>query len=182
MLAACAERSAEQVTTQQLAVAARTTKDHAARIVALLVRHGFLASWRGRHGGLILAETPEAIRIGAVLKATQSELAELRNRTEPADRSGNSIFDTIVQAAFANFLALMDRFTVADLVAQPPSRRVSCLDCGLMNPARLRPWPLPSRHHQPPRSGERPVASRAATTPTRAKEERNASHVLRLRS
>lgn len=135
ILAACAERPGEQMQTVRLAEITRTTKAHAARIVALLVRYGYLTSIRGRSGGLRLLADPSRIALGDVLRLTQPELADIATIREPDRRSGKA-FDSIVQAAFASFLDMIDRFTVADLVALSPSGRMACLDCSLLNPAR----------------------------------------------
>jgi Rrf2 family transcriptional regulator, nitric oxide-sensitive transcriptional repressor len=75
ILAICAERPTERIRTQAVADLTDTTKDHAAQIVALLVRRGFLATLRGRQGGLELKMAPADIILGNVLRVTQPELA-----------------------------------------------------------------------------------------------------------
>lgn len=136
VLAACAERPGEQVQTVRLAEITRTTKAHAARIVALLVRYGYLKSIRGRSGGLRLLADPSRIALGDVLRLTQPELADIATIRKPDTLAVKATFDVIVQAAFASFFDMIDRFTVADLVALSPSGRMACLDCSLLNPAR----------------------------------------------
>lgn len=182
ILAACAERPAETIQTQRVADIALTTRDHAAHIVGLLVKRGYLGTIRGRNGGLRLAIVPERIVLGEVLRLTQPELADLADHPEQVAHSGNPIFNTILQAAFASFVALMDRFTVADLVALPPSRRIACLDCDLLNPVHRTASRLSGLLRKPTVPYERPTRPAAMMLSDRPNQERKTSHALRLPS
>ena len=183
ILAICAERPKERIRTQAVADLTDTTKDHAAQIVALLVRRGFLATLRGRQGGLELKMAPADIILGNVLRVTQPELASLGRHGRLSVARGNPIFGTIVDAAFASFLALMDRFTVNDLIALPPSRRLACLDCSLVNPAQRAPLSLSAasslQNAMSDRQSARHILSERAD---RSNNERKASDVFRLPS
>lgn len=169
-LATCAEKPNSMVSTRFIAEQTGTTKDHAAQVVAMLVRNGFIASERGRAGGLRLAVDPEHITLGDVLRLTQPELAgqdDARVRNRP---SGSQALDMIVEAASASFVRLMGRFTIADLIAAPATGRVACLDCGLLNPA-MRPkaeTPLRSEPHIsfPAHPDLRPPSSSAVSLQT----------------
>lgn len=132
-LAVCARKPKTMVSTRYIAEWTGATKDHAAQIVAMLVRNGYLASERGRAGGLRLVVNPEDVSLGDILRLTQPELAgDAHGRNRP---SGSHVLDMIVEAASASFIRLMASFTIADLIAAPATGRIACLDCGLLNPA-----------------------------------------------
>lgn len=136
-LLTCALRPNAMVQTREIAGASGTTKDYSAHIVAQLVRHGFLRSYRGRLGGLQLAKNPNEIRIGTVMRLMQPTLASTRKRGRPASLP-KTAFDAVVRVATNSFLATLDDFTLADLVAGAGTGRLLCLDCELKE-AVLRP-------------------------------------------
>ena len=137
ILAACARAAGKTMRTMEAAGAAMATKDHAAHVVNDLVHEGFLKTIRGRQGGISLAVPAKEILLGDVLRRMQPDLvrhAEARENEEPA--TANIAFNAIVGAAEATFLTFMDRFSVADLVSETAGKRIDCLDCELLNPAR----------------------------------------------
>ncbi|AVH44113.1 Rrf2 family transcriptional regulator [Agrobacterium tumefaciens] len=125
---------------QQLAQEVGATRDNAYQVLALLVRNGFLSSDRGPGGGVRLARDPSDIRLVDVLLVTQPELDASAEETGPGKFTGQPLLDNIVAAASSFFVRLLDRFTVADLVASPDGSGIACLDCHLMKalPARER--------------------------------------------
>jgi Rrf2 family nitric oxide-sensitive transcriptional repressor len=89
----------------------RLSYHHVAKVAQELVRAGFLVSRRGRSGGVELARPPEAISIGAVVRALEPGLrladcgkCELRN-----DCSTSGLLSEALEA----FLAVLDRTTLA---------------------------------------------------------------------
>jgi Rrf2 family nitric oxide-sensitive transcriptional repressor len=46
--------------------------DHVTKVMQHLARQGYVRSRRGRHGGTVLAQPPEAIRLGDVLRDFES--------------------------------------------------------------------------------------------------------------
>jgi Rrf2 family protein len=136
ILVACARAGNEVVRTTQAAKAAGTTRDHAAQVIGTLVRGGMLATRRGRLGGISLAVPADALALGTVLRHIQPELTAAgrsrRSRHAPA-------LEAIVAAGTASFLALVDRFTIADLAAAPDAAHLACAQCR-----------VPSRPARPP--------------------------------
>ena len=51
------------------------SKKYLEQIVPMLNRNGILRTNRGNHGGYLLAKPPEACTVGAVLRATEGNLA-----------------------------------------------------------------------------------------------------------
>jgi Rrf2 family nitric oxide-sensitive transcriptional repressor len=102
----------------------RISRNHLMKVAQTLIQAGFVTSVRGRHGGLKLGMDPAAIRIGAVVRATEDGFAMV----ECFDRQRNTCvvtpacglkkpLDEAVQA----FLAVLDKSTLAD-VAQAPGK------------------------------------------------------------
>jgi len=102
----------------------RISRNHLMKVAQTLIQAGFVASVRGRHGGLKLGMDPAAIRIGAVVRATEDGFAMV----ECFDRRRNTCvitpacglrkpMDEAVQA----FLDVLDKTSLAD-VSQAPGK------------------------------------------------------------
>ena len=117
VLVACARRPEGYVQTSEAAVEAGASRLHTAKIVHVLVHAGLLKTVRGRRGGLTLALPAGSVSLGAVLRHTQPEIVETG---APVQRGRNARvpLDVVVHAARGTFATLMDRFTIADLVAR----------------------------------------------------------------
>ena len=103
----------------------RISRNHLMKIVQTLAPAGFVASARGRGGGLRLGRAPEAINLGAVVRATEDSFALV----ECFDRDRNTCIVAsacglrgVLDEALGAFLAVLDRYSLADLVADPRSR------------------------------------------------------------
>lgn len=106
----------EAHTTGKLAHRLGVTKDHAARVVAILVRNGLLQSRRGRTGGVVLNVDPESLSVGMILRATQPVLVR-RPRTRNDNPSGTTgVFHMLAQATSDYFIELADSCKIADVV------------------------------------------------------------------
>ncbi|MGK6317389.1 RrF2 family transcriptional regulator [Neorhizobium sp. DT-125] len=129
ILAACAAAPEQQLQTVQLAEIAQTTKDHAAQIISILTRSGYLRTSRGRSGGVRLAADARELTLNQVLRITQPDLAKRAGRTldTPATLVG-----PIVDAAFAPFLRVMERVTIADLISPSDGAKAPCFECCLV--------------------------------------------------
>ena len=131
ILMLCARpQSNAPVTTRVAAEFADTTKAHAAQVVAKLVRNGYLEGTRGRAGGIRLARPATRIPIGEVLRLLDPALG----RVCPDDNENivaNGSFGAMVRAAMHSFVSTFDDFTIADLVGDPATGRIACIDCDL---------------------------------------------------
>lgn len=121
LLMYCALHPDDPVPVTTVAAAYRISDNHLAKIAQTLVRIGVVETHRGRNGGISLTRRPDRISIGEVLRATENEpLAECfapdRNtclitpecRLRPA-----------LHLAMEAFYGVLDRLTLADLVAEP---------------------------------------------------------------
>jgi len=104
------------------------SENHLMKVVHGLVRRGYVESLRGRGGGLRLARKPDAIVIGAVVRATEDDtvLVECFDLSRNACRitSACALRHALSEAQEA-FYAVLDGYTLADLVA--PKTRLSKL-------------------------------------------------------
>lgn len=163
ILALCAKPpSNAPVTTRAAAAFAGATKDHAAHIVTKLVRHGYLESERGRAGGIRLALSPSHVNVGDVIRLMEPSFDGRSDGLALHEQSVVS-FGALVHAAIDSFVSTFDDFTIADLVGNPATGRIACLDCDIRfwvhRGRRLRPFlapaPLP-----PSTAGVRAVTTR----------------------
>lgn len=109
-----------RATIAEIAGAFAVNVNHLTKVVHFLGRQGWLATLRGKGGGVGLAQAPQAIRVGEVVRR-----AEGADQTaECFDRATNTcaiaricrLHDVLQEAADA-FHAVLDRTTLADLVS-----------------------------------------------------------------
>jgi len=122
VLVYAAVRRDQRCLTAEVATAFGLSRHHIVKVVNELQHLGYLATTRGRTGGFRLARAPELVRVGEVVRRTEGSLAVV----ECFDRATNTC--PLVRAcglkgafaeAFDAFFAVLDRYTLADLVAEP---------------------------------------------------------------
>src|SRR5579871_3210082 len=97
----------------------RISRNHLVKVVHGLAQGGFIKSHRGKGGGIELAGEPAEINIGEVVRYTEGPLQPVecfdarRNRCVIANVCGLA---DVIQEACDNFLATLDRYSLADLV------------------------------------------------------------------
>lgn len=109
------------VTIAELSKAYDISHNHLRKIVHQLAQQGWITTVRGRHGGLHLAHAPQRIPLGAVVRQTEPHW----HLVECFDASTNRCpitpacgLGAILHDAQGAFLAVLDRYTLADAVAQ----------------------------------------------------------------
>jgi Rrf2 family nitric oxide-sensitive transcriptional repressor len=78
---------------------------------------------RGPHGGLRLARPPEDIRLGDVIRRTESDAAQTAcfGTPETCGIQPACVLSGILTRALAAFMEVLDSHTLADLIAEPDS-------------------------------------------------------------
>jgi Rrf2 family nitric oxide-sensitive transcriptional repressor len=109
-------------TIEEVACRYRISRNHLMKVTQTLAQQGLVDSQRGRSGGLKLAKPAREINLGEVVRATEDSLALV----ECFDRERN---DCVVapacglkgplEEALAAFMAVLDRYSLADLIANP---------------------------------------------------------------
>lgn len=98
----------------------RVSRNHLLKVVSMLGRLGYLATQRGRTGGLRLGRAPQEIRIGEVVRATEPGFDLLECFDAQRDRcaiTSQCRLKGVLHVALKSFLAELDRHTLADLLA-----------------------------------------------------------------
>lgn len=114
-------------TVQSIAEAYGVSRNHLMKVVQELNRRGYIDTVRGKGGGMRLRLPPEKINVGRVIRDMESDLA-LVECFGPDNRcviTPACVLKTILGDALDAFLAVLERYTLADLVRDPaPLRRL----------------------------------------------------------
>ena len=103
------------------------SKAHLMKVVNDLGRNGYLETVRGHNGGIRLMREPRHINIGQVVRDTENRLGIIgcleRRGYCPIERA--CVLRSALQDATQAFLAVLDAYTLADLIK--PQRALSSL-------------------------------------------------------
>lgn len=109
------------VTIEDIARSYDISKAHLMKVVHQLGLRGYVETVRGRGGGLRLARGPEEISVGEVVRSTEENM-DLVECFDPASSQcaieAACGLRSVLHEALAAFLAVLDRYTIADLVAR----------------------------------------------------------------
>lgn len=100
----------------EIARAYGISQNHLMKVVNDLVHAGYLASVRGRFGGIRLARPADEIRIGSVVRHTEDGL-ELVDCASCVIAPACGLTGVLGEALGA-FIAVLDRYTLADLLTK----------------------------------------------------------------
>lgn len=114
-----AAREGEKVTLGELAQAYRISHHHLVKIVHYLGKLGYLHNRRGRSGGILLGRKPGDIRVGDVVRRTETHfhLVECFSASTDTCRiSPTCRLKGVLHEACEAFLDVLDHYTIEDLV------------------------------------------------------------------
>ncbi|HWH69590.1 MAG TPA: Rrf2 family transcriptional regulator, partial [Candidatus Sulfotelmatobacter sp.] len=122
VLVQTAVRSPQRVTVDEVADTFGISRNHLVKVVHDLGRSGYLATRRGSGGGFTLLRAPEEIRLGDVVRLGEETETVIdcqdgrvgACRLRPACR-----LKSVLDEAATAFFAVLDHYTLADLVQQP---------------------------------------------------------------
>jgi Rrf2 family nitric oxide-sensitive transcriptional repressor len=106
----------------EMAKAYGASYNHFKKAAAELCRLGYLETVRGRAGGFRLAKDPSAIRIGAIIRQTEGNVRLVEcfdPRTNTCPLLATCQLRLAIQEALAAFFAVLDSYTLADLIRYP---------------------------------------------------------------
>lgn len=98
------------------------SEDHLAKVIARLAQLGYVETIRGRDGGARLALPAEQINVGEVVRATEDNLTLVEcfdPTTNQCPIAPACALAPALDEALTAFFAVLDRYTLADLVAKP---------------------------------------------------------------
>ena len=107
-----------QVTIADIANAYDISANHLMKVVHQLAMAGDIATTRGRRGGLRLARPAAAINVGEVVRRSEPDMALVScfDNAQGCVIQDGCVLQTVLGDALAAFLAVLDKYTVADLV------------------------------------------------------------------
>lgn len=120
LLLAAAKRDA-RTTIEETAEIYGISRAHLKKVVLHLTREGYLQAVRGRSGGFRLGCPPDRINLGRLLRGTEPDFAlfECFQPEGGCILSSGCRLPAVADQALAAFLAVFDRYTLADVLAQP---------------------------------------------------------------
>lgn len=113
---------AQPVTITEMAEVHGISRSHLMKIVQELSARGLLDTTRGRGGGVRLLQPAQAITVGAVARATETDFALVECFDAARNQCrlrGRCRLQGVLEQALAAYLAVLDGVTLAELVAQP---------------------------------------------------------------
>ncbi|MBI5791724.1 MAG: Rrf2 family transcriptional regulator [Rhodocyclales bacterium] len=109
-------------TIPEIAAAYDISENHLMKVVHQLARAGVIESVRGKGGGIRLAQAPEAIRLGAIVRGSEggAPIVECLSDDAATCRIAPVCkLSAVLSRAFDALYATLDEYTLADLVRKP---------------------------------------------------------------
>jgi Rrf2 family transcriptional regulator, nitric oxide-sensitive transcriptional repressor len=114
----CASRRERLVTIRELAEQHGLSKNHLMKVVNDLARQGLLETLRGRGGGLRLLKEPGAIRIGDVVRASETDFRLVEcfdTATNACTLTPSCRLKHVFNDALKGYFMALDSVTLADV-------------------------------------------------------------------
>jgi Rrf2 family nitric oxide-sensitive transcriptional repressor len=136
----CAMHPERSITIAELADSHAVSKNHLMKIVNDLARQGLLQTTRGRGGGLRLLKPAADIRIGDVVRQSETDF----RMVECFDASLNACTLTahcqlkqVFKKALNSYLTELDKVTLADITGAIPALELPSVDRASTAPVRV---------------------------------------------
>lgn len=118
-----AERPERLCAIAEIATAHAVSRNHLMKVVHDLGKAGYVESVRGRHGGMRLSRSSDAINVGAVIREMEGDFALVDcGSCIIARRCG---LQGALGEAMGAFLAVLDGYSLADLSRQAPASLIA---------------------------------------------------------
>jgi Rrf2 family nitric oxide-sensitive transcriptional repressor len=123
VLLVLATRTDTLVTIAEVASAFEVSETHLTKVAHVLGKTGWIATVRGRNGGMRLAVDPRKLRLGEVVRRLEADFAlvECFGSDNRCVLTGGCGLEVALQLALAAFFAELDHYTLADLVDASPA-------------------------------------------------------------
>lgn len=128
MLLYLAERPERIASTEEISAAYAISRHHLVRVVKNLGETGFVRITTGRSGGVALARSASAIRIGDVVRCTEPSFRIVEcfdSETNQCPIVPVCKLRGVLKEALTAFLDVLDKYTLADLIQMPEGKKLS---------------------------------------------------------
>lgn len=105
----------EPVTNAEIASQFQVPHNHVIKVVHRLGKLGWVATQRGRQGGLRLAVAPHELSLGRVLRALETSGALVDCESPPCVLNGSCLVKSALKAGLDAFYQKLDEYTLADV-------------------------------------------------------------------
>jgi Rrf2 family transcriptional regulator, nitric oxide-sensitive transcriptional repressor len=123
-------RPGELATIADIAKAYNISEHHLMKVVHQLGVAGFIETVRGHGGGMRLARSAGDIVVGDVVRRMEPDFGLVACfRNEPCAISPACTLSGVLDEALAAYMAVLDRYTLADLLKKP-RQLTALLGCG----------------------------------------------------
>jgi len=123
-----------------IAAAYDISENHLTKIAQRLAQAGVIETVRGRNGGVRLSMLPQDINLGEVIRATEENLSIVEcfdKDTNTCPLAPSCRFKSILERGLAAFMAVLDGYNLADLIAVPdPLRNLLDIPSPCASPSR----------------------------------------------
>jgi Rrf2 family nitric oxide-sensitive transcriptional repressor len=114
-----AEPMQAMVTVREVATLFNVPYAHLVKVAHQLGQQGFLLTTKGAGGGLRLARSAESIRLGEILRITETSDSVIDCVTQTCPLAGACLLKGALDNAYAAFLDSLDRYTLAEVARTP---------------------------------------------------------------
>ena len=107
------------VSTKEISSSYGISRNHLVRVVQTLNDRGYVNVSPGRSGGVSLARDPKLIRLGDVMRQTETNMRVVEcfdRQTNTCPIIGRCRLQPVLGEALSAFMAVLDRYTLADLL------------------------------------------------------------------
>jgi len=115
------------VTIAEVAERYRISRNHLMKVAYVLGREGFIETVRGRSGGLRLGRRPKDIFVGDVVRRMEGDFALVECFQDGKSQcliTPACKLKGVLHEAMAAFLAVLDQYTIHNLVTRNPDLKV----------------------------------------------------------
>jgi len=100
------------------------SRNHMVKVVHFLAQQGWVATTRGKGGGLRLARAPVDYRVGDLVQALEHQGALINCAEPPCALNGVCRLSGVLADAVQEFYDALNRHTLADLVRAPTGEAI----------------------------------------------------------
>ncbi|MBV7485852.1 Rrf2 family transcriptional regulator [Bordetella sp. BOR01] len=112
------------VTIPEIAGRFGVSRNHMVKVVHFLAQQGWIATTRGKGGGLRLAHAPSSYRVGDLVRALEHQGALIDCAEPPCALNGACRLSGVLADSLQVFYDTLNRHTLADLVRAPTSAAI----------------------------------------------------------